>query len=381
MIELQHLEKKYGRRTAIHDLTMTLASGKIYGFLGPNGAGKSTTMNIITGYLGADSGDVIVNGCSIRKNPSKVKQQIGYLPELPPLYTEMRVREYLSFSAELKGIKKNFRSEAVKEIMVRTGLSEVQNSLIRNLSKGYRQRVGLAQAILGYPDVLILDEPTVGLDPQQIREIRALIRSLKNRHTIIISSHILSEISEICDEVFIISHGRLVAEDTPEHLERSLRGRQELSVAVQGSEENVRALNNLPHMESCTISQDPNNGQYLIRILAEPDTDLRKEVSLFCVNHDLLVLGMQEDTNSLEDVFIRLTQQEDQELSQSADSLIFGRPTRADRRQARRARASARRSAKTAASKTDTEASASRSKPDPGTDAADHHAKAKKEEN
>ena len=218
MIEINHLVKKYGNHTAVNDLSLTVEPGKIYGFLGPNGAGKSTTMNILTGYLGATSGEIIVNGFDILENPEEAKKCIGYLPELPPLYQDMTVAEYLNFVAELKKLEKEHRKEYVEEAMETTGITGVSRRLIRNLSKGYKQRVGLAQAVLGFPEVIILDEPTVGLDPKQIIEIRDLIKELGEHHTVILSSHILSEISAVCDHVFIISKGKLVASDSTENL-------------------------------------------------------------------------------------------------------------------------------------------------------------------
>ena len=224
MIEVRNLTKRYGSHLAVDHLNFTVGEGKIYGFLGPNGAGKSTTMNIMTGYLGATEGQVLINGHDILKEPEEAKKNIGYLPELPPLYMEMTVAEYLKFAAELKKIPKNKREAQIKEVMRLTKLKEVENRLIQNLSKGYRQRVGLAQAMLGFPEIIILDEPTVGLDPKQIIEIRELIRRLAKNHTVILSSHILAEVREVCDYVMIIANGRMVASDTPENLELLMSG-------------------------------------------------------------------------------------------------------------------------------------------------------------
>ena len=228
MIEINNLVKKYGDHVAVDDLSLTVEPGKIYGFLGPNGAGKSTTMNIITGYLGATSGEVKINGHDIFKEPEEAKKCIGYLPEIPPLYVDMTVREYLDFVAELKKLEKSLRKRYVEEAMETTGITDVANRMIRNLSKGYRQRVGFAQAILGYPEIIILDEPTVGLDPKQIIEIRELIKKLGEKHTVILSSHILTEISAVCDHVFIISKGKLVASDATENLVTLMSGAQEI---------------------------------------------------------------------------------------------------------------------------------------------------------
>lgn len=211
MIEVKNLVKKYGNHLAVDHLSFTVGKGQIYGFLGPNGAGKSTTMNIMTGYIGATEGEVVINGYDILKAPEKAKKSIGYLPELPPLYMDMTVMEYLSFAAELKKIKKDRIKDAIEDVVALIQIEDVKNRLIKNLSKGYKQRVGLAQAILGFPEVIILDEPMVGLDPKQIVEIRELIRQLAKDHTVILSSHILAEVQEICDHVLIISKGKVVA--------------------------------------------------------------------------------------------------------------------------------------------------------------------------
>lgn len=256
MIEISHLTKKYGANVAVNDLNLTLESGNIYGFLGPNGAGKSTTMNIITGYIGASSGEVRINGFDINKNPEEAKKCIGYLPEIPPVYGDMKVLEYLQFVAELKKIDKHSRNADIKQVMDLTKLHDVKDRLIKNLSKGYRQRVGLAQALIGMPEIIILDEPTVGLDPKQIIEIRDLIRSLKDKHTVILSSHILQEISAVCDHVFIISKGNLVASDSMEHLESRMSGAQQLEVTVSGARSDVEQMKEIPGVKSCEITRE-----------------------------------------------------------------------------------------------------------------------------
>ena len=237
MIEVTNLTKKYGDHIAVDHLSFRVEKGQIYGFLGPNGAGKSTTMNIITGYLAATEGTVTIDGKDVQKDPEEAKRSIGYLPELPPLYVDMTVREYLDFVAELKKVPKKERKQQIDEVMEMTQITDMQQRLIRNLSKGYRQRVGLAQAILGYPEVIILDEPTVGLDPKQIIEIRDLIRKLGENHTVILSSHILSEVSAVCDHIMIIAHGKLVASDSPENLQKLMSGSMELDLEVKGSGE------------------------------------------------------------------------------------------------------------------------------------------------
>ena len=242
MIKIEHLVKNYGSNCAVDDISFEVKKGEIVGFLGPNGAGKSTTMNMITGYLGATSGTITIDGEDIFDNPEKARMKIGYLPELPPLYQEMLVEEYLYFAAELKKIPKKERKQAVEEVMEQTGVDEVSGRLIKNLSKGYKQRVGLAQAILGYPEVIILDEPTVGLDPKQIIEMRELIKKLGENHTVILSSHIMQEISAVCEYVFIISKGKLVAADTLENLENRSTKDRTLEVEVAGDQEQAEKM-------------------------------------------------------------------------------------------------------------------------------------------
>ncbi len=237
MIEVRNLVKRYGTHTAVDHLSFTVKRGQIYGFLGPNGAGKSTTMNIMTGYLGATEGEVVINGHDILKEPELAKRSIGYLPEMPPLYLDMKVEEYLQFVAALKKLKRHQIGEQVEKVIELTKIQDVRGRLIKNLSKGYKQRVGLAQAIIGFPEIIILDEPTVGLDPKQIIEIRELIRELSKSHTIILSSHILAEISEVCDYIMIISKGKLVASDTPENLEKQLKGTEQIFLQARASEE------------------------------------------------------------------------------------------------------------------------------------------------
>ena len=241
MIEISHLTKKYGTHVAVDDLNLTIEPGRIYGFLGPNGAGKSTTMNMITGYLGATEGTIKINGFDILAQPEDAKKCIGYLPELPPLYMDMTVEEYLLFAAELKKIPKEKRKLYVEDAMATTKITDMRGRLIKNLSKGYRQRVGLAQAVLGYPEVIILDEPTVGLDPKQIIEIRDLIQSLGKKHTVILSSHILSEVRAVCDYIFIISHGKLVASEETEELVERMSGGQVIELKLKAEEEKIKA--------------------------------------------------------------------------------------------------------------------------------------------
>ena len=311
MIEINHLVKKYGSHVAVDDLSLTVEPGKIYGFLGPNGAGKSTTMNIITGYLAATSGEVKINGFDVLKQPEEAKKCVGYLPELPPLYMDMTVKEYLDFVAELKKLEKSLRAGYVKEAMKITKTEEVSGRLIRNLSKGYRQRVGFAQAVLGYPEILILDEPTVGLDPKQIIEIRDLIKELGKKHTIILSSHILSEISAVCDHVFIISHGKLVASDSTENLLERMTGAQEIELLVKAEEDTAEtAIREVAQVERCEKTESKEDGAVQLLVTAKKDADVREAIYHTCVEHHMPILEMKAASKSLEDVVLELTSQE-----------------------------------------------------------------------
>lgn len=311
MIKVENLVKKYGEHTAVDHLTFEVEKGQIYGFLGPNGAGKSTTMNIITGYIAATSGEVTINGHDIFKEPEAAKKSIGYLPELPPLYFDMTVSEYLLFAAELKGIKKDKRQNQISEVMVMTQIDHVKDRLIKNLSKGYRQRVGLAQAILGKPEVIILDEPTVGLDPKQIIEIRDLIKKLSKEHTIILSSHILSEVSAICDTIMIIDHGKLVACDTTENLSALMLGSHILDLTVKGTESETRkVINGLEEISDFTIKEAENTECVDVVIKTENKIDIRESVFYAFAEAKLPILKMLFETKSLEDVFLELTDDE-----------------------------------------------------------------------
>lgn len=311
MIEVKNLVKRYGDHLAVDDLSFTVEQGKIYGFLGPNGAGKSTTMNIITGYIASTEGEVIINGHNILEEPEKAKKHIGYLPEHPPLYTDMTVLEYLKFSAQLKKISKDTMGQMIGEVMELVKITDKQNRLIKNLSKGYQQRVGLAQAILGYPEVIILDEPTVGLDPKQIIEIRDLIKGLSEKHTVILSSHILSEISAVCDYVLIISNGKLVASDTTDNLSKLAAGSNILNLTVKSSQEKIQAiledLEEIDEIEYHEVSKDLVD----MSIKTKDTVDIREKLFYLCAQNEYPILGMQFNTLSLEDVFLELTQAND----------------------------------------------------------------------
>ena len=310
MIEVRNLVKKYGNHLAVDHLDFTIEEGHIYGFLGPNGAGKSTTMNIMTGYLGATEGRVLINGHDILKEPEEAKKHIGYLPEIPPLYTEMTVREYMEFAAELKRIPKNKREESINEVEKLVKIKDVESRLIKNLSKGYRQRVGLAQAVLGFPEIIILDEPSVGLDPKQIIEIRELIRKLAKKHTVILSSHILAEVREVCDYILIISKGKLVASDTPENLERLLGDAGMIEIETEAPAVRVREiLKNVPGIESVSAKTGADGITYG-QIQERKDADIRAAIfNAFAANQTPL-LKLNAAQSSLEDVFMELTKNE-----------------------------------------------------------------------
>ena len=311
MIEVKNLVKRYGDHTAVNHLSFEIEKGKIYGFLGPNGAGKSTTMNMITGYIASTEGTVVIDGHDILEEPEEAKKCIGYLPEQPPLYFDMTVLEYLKFVADLKKIPKDKKASMIEEIMDMVKITDMKNRLIKNLSKGYRQRVGIAQAVLGYPEVIILDEPTVGLDPKQINEIRELIKGLKKKHTVILSSHILSEVSAICDYVLIISHGKLVASDTPENLAHLAAGSNNLNLLVKGQKDTIRtALEAVEGVTEVTLKKSQEEGVYGVTVGTKENTDVREKVFYSMVNAGCPILEMQSRKVSLEEIFLELTESE-----------------------------------------------------------------------
>ena len=311
MIEVKDLVKKYGSHLAVDHLNFQLEPGKIYGLLGPNGAGKSTTMNIMTGYLGATEGTVSIDSHDILKEPEEAKKHIGYLPEIPPLYTDMTVKEYLEFAAELKKIPKMERESAILQVMKLAKLVDVEQRLIKNLSKGYRQRVGLAQAILGFPEIIILDEPTVGLDPKQIIEIRELIRTLAKKHTVILSSHILAEVREVCDYILIISKGKLVASDTPENLERLLNGFGTIEIQTKAEPSEIREiLQNVSDIGEITTNKNAD-GTTSAEIQVTGETDIREDVFRAFAQKDCPLLTLKASGATLEEVYMELTQGEE----------------------------------------------------------------------
>ena len=309
MIEVSHLTKKYGHRLAVEDVSFAVADGGICGLLGPNGAGKSTIMNILTGYLSATSGQVAVAGHPLPEEADAAKKCVGYLPEQPPLYPEMTVQEYLDFAAELKGVKKAERKEQVRSAARRTGLEKVLPRLIRSLSKGYRQRVGIAQAVLGDPEVIILDEPTVGLDPRQITEIRELIRRLGKERTVILSSHILSEVQQVCTTILILSKGKLVACDTPENLERLFAGKSTVELTAEAAEGEIPGiLSGVSHIVNLTAKARQDGA---CDVTLELDVPAEKEVCrdiFFAFSRSgKAILRMTAGKASLEDIFMELT--------------------------------------------------------------------------
>jgi ABC-2 type transport system ATP-binding protein len=312
VIEVKNLVKQYGTHTAVDNLNFTVEKGQIYGFLGPNGAGKTTTMNIITGYIAPTEGEVIINGHDIYDEPEEAKKNIGYLPEIPPLYMDMKVHEYLMFCAELKEMKKEDRTVNVEEVMELTRISDVGGRLIKNISKGYKQRVGLAQALLGYPEILILDEPTVGLDPKQIIEIRELIKSFAKKHTIILSSHILQEVSAVCDHIIIIDHGKLIVSDTPENLSKLTSGSNLLELQIKGNEEKVKEiLSGNEKIAEFEILEKQDEGTVEVKIKTKSDEDIREELSYTFAENKCPILSMHTSSISLEDVFLQLTQDDE----------------------------------------------------------------------
>ena len=319
MVEVKGLTKKYDGHTAVNDISFTLLPGKIYGLLGPNGAGKSTTMNMMTGYIAPSGGTVEIDGHDIYKEAKAAKRQIGYLPENPPVYQDMSVHEYLMFVAELKGVKKEERLLAVESVMEDTGVLDVADKLIRTLSKGYKQRVGFAAAIVNDPSVIILDEPTVGLDPKQIIEFRELIRQLGEEHIILLSSHILSEISAVCDHVFIINGGRLIVDDAVENLDSYAGGDMQLSITVKGDgEAAAEVLRGLAGIKEVSVEDSEDEQTKRIIVKAEAtDENLTEQVSLALMEQRIPILGMQEQKDSLEQIVLEVTE-EDNELAEDA---------------------------------------------------------------
>lgn len=310
MIEVKNVSKKYGKFYAVRDISFSIKEGEIVGFLGRNGAGKSTTMNMITGFIEPTEGSIIVNGYNVDQKPKKVKASIGYMPEGTPLYGDLTVKEFVKYMAELKLVPRKDRKAAVEKAIEETGLENVQNKLTKNLSRGYKQRVSLAGAIVGDPEILILDEPTVGLDPAQVIEIRNLIKSFRRDHTVILSSHILSEVSQICEKVIIIDKGEIVAVDSPEHLEENTEEKNVLKVTVEDSNDKFESIKGdvkeIKEIRFLGTNED-NSKNYQVET-QKSDTDIRKELFSICAKKDIVILEMKKDTASLEDAFIKLVE-------------------------------------------------------------------------
>ena len=307
MIEVKNVTKKYGKAVAVEDISFSINDGEIVGLLGPNGAGKSTTMNILTGYIEQTSGEVTIEGYNTLKKPKKAKMQIGYMPEGVPLYTDLTVKEFVTYMAELKQVDRKVRKEKVEKVIEQTGLKEVENKLTKNLSRGYKPRVSMAGALVGEPKILILDEPTVGLDPKQITEIRNLIKELGKTHTIILSSHILSEVSQICNKVIIINKGKIVAIDTPEKLENKVSKNNCIYVTVEDTENKIKTMKDkikeIKNIELVQENEDKTK-QYLIE--ADKDVDLRKKIFSEFAKENITIFEMKKADTTLEDAFMKL---------------------------------------------------------------------------
>ncbi len=307
MIEVKNVTKKYGKVVAVDNISFKIEDGEIIGLLGPNGAGKSTTMNMITGFIEPTEGTIIVDGYDMAKKPKKAKREIGYMPEGVPLYTDMTVKEFVTYMAEIKKIDRKVRKEKVQKIIEQTGLKDVQEKLIRNLSRGYKQRVSMAGALVGEPKILILDEPTVGLDPKQITEIRSLIKELGKTHTVILSSHILSEVSQICKKVIIINKGKIVAIDTPENLENKVSNKNSVYVTVEDTENKIdevsKNIKEISKIELIKENEDKTK-QYIIE--SNQDIDLRKILFQEFAKENITIFEMKKSDATLEDAFMKL---------------------------------------------------------------------------
>lgn len=310
MIEVRNLTKRYGDHFAVQDISFSLEKGKIYGLLGPNGAGKSTTMNIMTGYIAATSGEVIIEGHDIFKEAEEAKKHIGYLPEIPPLYMDMTVWEYLFTVADLKGVPKSERKSMIGDVMEKVMITNMKDRLIKNLSKGYKQRVGIAQTLIGNPDIIILDEPTVGLDPKQIIEIRTLIKQLGEDHTVLISSHILSEIGAVCDHVVIINKGHLVVSDSTENLEKLFKGQDILCLSAQGELEKIQnILREFPALSIADMKEAEEAETYRFQLKVQDQADYRKQLFFRFAEAGIPLLEISRAGMSLEDIFLEITEE------------------------------------------------------------------------
>ncbi len=333
MIQVTGLTRRYGSVLAVSDLSFSIKEGEIVGFLGPNGAGKTTTMNMLTGCLRPSAGTIMLGGFDIDTDAAEARKKIGYLPETPPLYPDMTVEEYLDFVYRLKQCKLP-QEEHIRQVCTMVGLTDVYGRIIRNLSKGYRQRVGLAQALIGNPDILILDEPTVGLDPKQIIEIRETIRSLGQNHTVILSSHILPEVQAVCDRILVIHHGKIVADGTSAELSERMEGAEQLDMTIEGEPAGVlRTLRAVPGVAEAVVTREDGK-KSIYRITAEPDADIRHSVFDALSQNHMPILSMQQVELSLEDIFLELTEAEavePEEEPKKKKRRLFGRKRGADK--------------------------------------------------
>ncbi|MDF2538342.1 MAG: hypothetical protein K0S76_1363 [Herbinix sp.] len=331
MIEVKNLVKRYGNNTAVDHLSFTVDKGQILGFLGPNGAGKSTTMNIITGYISATEGTVTVNGLDVFEEPEKVKKMIGYLPEFPPLYPDMTVREYLNFVADIKKVKKSEKNRMIEDIMEDTRIAPMADRLIKHLSKGYKQRVGLAQAIMGYPELIILDEPTVGLDPKQIIEIRDLIKTLSKNHTVILSSHIMQEVTAVCDTVMIIDKGKLILSDKTENLSESLGSTGGLRLSIKGDKEKIlAALNKITRIKNIEVQEQTSSEIVNLMVHCDEHEDIREDIFYTMCELGTPILEMQTIRMSLEDIFLKVTNGSAEESVSEEDLELYDQDNELD---------------------------------------------------
>ena len=314
MIEVKNITKKYGDLTAVDNISFEVQDGEIVGFLGPNGAGKSTTMNMIVGYIQPTEGNITINGYDVSKKPKKAKRQIGYMPEGVPLYQDLTAKEFIRYMAELKRVPRDRRVEEIERVMKETGIEEVKNKLIKNVSRGYKQRISMAGALVGSPSVLILDEPTVGLDPKQITEIRNLIKELGKKHTIILSSHILSEVSQICEKVIILNKGKLVAVDTPENLEKSTQEKEAILLTVEDTKNNMNKIKELlPDIAECRLIKENEDSTKQYMLEPKKGKDLRKKLFDVLPKNDITIFELKKAENSLEDAFLTLTNDSEEE--------------------------------------------------------------------
>ncbi|MBR3133101.1 MAG: ABC transporter ATP-binding protein [Clostridia bacterium] len=310
MIEVKNVSKKYGNFEAVKNISFEVGEGEIVGFLGPNGAGKSTTMNMITGFIEPSGGQIIVDGFDIDKKPKKAKKQIGYMPENVPLYNDLTVKEFIAYMADLKLVKRADKKAEIERVLNAANIKDVENKLIKNISRGYKQRVSLAGALVGNPKILILDEPTVGLDPKQVTEIRDLIRSLKENHTVILSSHILSEVSQMCNKIIIINEGEIVKIGTPEEIENQTSEGNHVSVVIEDENDKFESVvSRISSIKECKLDKKVNNSKYY-ELECDSNSDIRKDLFKECANEDIIIIEMKKKENSLEDAFLKLTKKE-----------------------------------------------------------------------